>query len=126
MIIISDLQFHQIQTDKKSIENHYCFYKDIIYGKKVPISTEMQDGVQQQTIELDRMQNNQVLIVEKLSELLPIFPDRLITISSQPIPKKSLKNRWWHASGYSMICRAILEKKKAHNQVFWHKKDLQI
>ena len=55
------------------------------------IKTELQDGIQQQTIELDRMKKCQVLIVAKLSELLTIFPDRLIIIPSQPIPKKVIQ-----------------------------------
>ena len=75
MIILSDLQVHPVPAKKKSIENQYCFYKAIIYGKNVQIKTELKDGTQQQTIELDRMKNCQVLIVAKLSELLTIFPD---------------------------------------------------
>ena len=47
----------------------------------------MQDGIQRQTIELDRIKNHHVLIVAKLSELESIFQNRLIIIPSQPIPK---------------------------------------
>ena len=87
---------------------------------------EMQDVIQRQTIELDRMKNCHVLIVAKLSELESIFQDRLIIIPSQPIPKRANKNRWRHASGYAMVCRALLEKQKARNLVFWHDNDIQM
>ena len=57
MVILSDLQVHWIKTQKTSIENWYCFYRDIIYGKKVQITTKTHDEIQQQTIELERMKN---------------------------------------------------------------------
>ena len=127
MIILSDIEVRPIPTSKKSIENRYCFYKDVVYGKNVHMKCEMkEDAIQAQTIELDRMKNNHVLIVAKLSELEVIFPNRLILIPSQPVPKKAHKNRWQHGSGYVMICRALLEKKQASDRVFWDSKDLQM
>ena len=57
--------------------------------------------MQQQRIELDRMQNNQVLVVAKLSELVTIFPDRLIIIPSQPIPKKDTQEQ---VATWFLIC----------------------
>ena len=68
MMILSDLQVHQVQTDKNYRKSLLLLQKYHLW-KKVQITTEMPDGMQQQLIELDRMKNNQVLIVAQLSEL---------------------------------------------------------
>ena len=52
------------------------------------MKNEMQDGIQRQTVELDRMKNCHVLIVAKLSKIESIFQNRLIITPSQPIPKR--------------------------------------
>ena len=61
MIILSDIEVRPIPTAKKSIENRYCFYKDVVYGKNVHMKCEMkEDAIQAQTIELDRMKNGKI------------------------------------------------------------------
>ena len=73
------------------IENQYCTYKNVVFGKHVQISTISCDGIQQNIIELDRMKYIHCLIVVKLSELESLFPKWLIIIPSVPVPKKTQK-----------------------------------
>ena len=66
------------------------------------------------------MKFNHFLILIKLSELESLFPKRLIIIPSVLLPQKTQKKRWQHRSGYAMICRFVLDKKRPHNGTLWH------
>ena len=55
MIILSGLGVKTIDKSRTHVENRYCTYSNIEYGKNVRISSNKQNGCDLTTIELERM-----------------------------------------------------------------------
>ena len=69
MMILLVLQVKNIEMNKNNVENRYCQYRSIEFGKNVQLSNDMCNGAKHKTVELDRMKNNHVMIVVKLNDL---------------------------------------------------------
>ena len=127
MIVLSGLQVQQIENQNKNkMENRDFQYGSIEFGKKVQVTNTCCEGIQYTTIQLERMKNNHVIIVVKLNELEALFPDQLVTISSQPCLEETNGNRWRHKSGYIMLARAVLDKRDKNFVDTWEEKDYKL